>query len=488
MNAFRRALAGLGGFLTSLAYYEAAKQSSRDRGYLPGEVVDARVDLSQCSRHELVRKSRYWEHNDGICNRAADIWEQYLVGPYGFAYTPATSSPEFNALATEAWERWSEFADLSSRMDVGQLQSLCAYRMFWDGEISILKTRGESGRPRIQLIECQRIASPTQAPTPETIHDGVRVDRYGRPVSYFIRDSFDGDEYVERPAEAVIRIFEPSRVGQLRGVPILSPVLNTIQDLEDLQTLEMRAAKSAAKRVWHVKRKTGTAPDIERMRRERATLAGSTSTGTSTSENRDTYFSRALGGETTFTETDEDVKLLESQRPSVAVQSYWDFLINKVCTGSGIPRLLVLPQSMQGTVTRADLDAAAAFFRSRSVGLTKAFRQVYVYVIGAEMQFNRDLARLAPKDWYRVNVRPPRSVNVDVGRNSSAMISELAAGSLSFESVMGDAGADWRQHLRQRAIERRYIRDLAKEFDLDPQEIAESPESTPHTEEVQVPA
>lgn len=478
MNVFRRALAGVGGFLQSLAYWEAAIPASRDRGYLPGQVVDAHVDLSQCSRHELVRKSRYWEHNDGICNRMADVWEQYLVGPRGFAYTPATSSREFNEVATEAWNKWSEFADLSSRMHVGQLQSLAACRFFWDGEISILKTRGESGRPRVQLIECQRIGNPI-ASIGESIYDGVRVDKNGRPVSYFIRNSIDGDDYAERPAEALIRIFEPSRPGQLRGVPLLAPVLNLIQDLSDLQTLEMRAAKSAAKRVWHVKRKGGEAPDIARMRRERATASGSTSTGGTTLENRDVYFHRVLGGETTFTETDEDVRLLESQRPSVAVQSYWDFLISTICAGAGIPRLLVLPQSMQGTVTRADLDVAATFFRSRSAVLLEAFRQVYVYVIGAEMQFNRDLARLAPKDWNRVNVRPPRAVNVDVGRNSNAMISELAAGALNFEEVLGDAGVDWRDHFRQRAEERRYIRALASEFGIEPNELAEFPNATP---------
>lgn len=472
MNPLRKAAGWVAQKLLTFAEWEAAKiGGNRDRGYLPGYVQDSRLDLDQASRDELVRKSRYWEKNDGICNRLADIWDQYTVGPRGLVHTPASSNPEFNALATEAWSRWSEFPDLSSRMTLGAIQSLTSYRWFWDGEISILKTRGSTGRPRIQLIECQRIATPTGAVS-EDIHDGVKVDSNGRPVSYFIQNSFRGDEFAERPAESVIRIFEPSRPGQLRGFPVLASVLNTIQDLDDLQKLEMRAAKDAARRVWGVKRKGAAPANISELRRERLNITGQTSTGTATTESRDTYFRKVLGGETAYMEPDEEMEMFASQRPSEAVRDYWDFLISKICAGAGIPRLLVLPKPMQGTVTRADIDAATSFFRSRSSVLIKAFTDVYIYVIGAELQTNPAMARVAPPDWYRVNVRPPKCANVDVGRNSSAMIGELEAGTLTYESVMGDAGEDWRSYLRQRAEERRYIRDLATEYDLDPQEIA----------------
>lgn len=472
MSFLRKAAGFVARRLAAFAEWEAGRiGGNRDRGYLPGFVQDAVEDLDQASRDEMVRKSRYWEKNDGICNRCADIWEQYTVGSRGLVHTPASSSPEFNAVAADAWSRWSQFPDLSSRMDLASVQSLTSYRWFWDGEISILKTRGSTGRPRIQLIECQRIATPHDA-VGDDIHDGVQVDANGRPITYFIQNSFRGDVFAPRPAEAVIRIFEPSRVGQLRGFPILAPVLNDVHDLDDLEKLEMRAAKDAARRVWGVKRKGASAGDISALRRERLNLTGQTSTGTATTESRDTYFRKVLGGETAYMEPEEEMELFASTRPSDAVREHWDHVISKICAGAGIPRLLVLPKSMQGTVTRADLDAAAAFFRSRSAVLIKAFTEVYIYVIGAELRTNVKLASLAPPDWFLVNVRPPKGANVDVGRNSSAMIAELEAGTLTYESVMGDAGEDWRAYLRQRAEERRFIRDLATEFDLDPQEIA----------------
>jgi len=472
VNAIQRAASWAATKLIALAQWEGARQYSRDRGYIPGNIQDARLDLDKMSRTEMVRKTRYWEKNSGICNRCADIWEQYTVGPRGLVFTPATSSVEFNTLAAESWSRWSEFPDISSRMTLGQIQSLTAYRWFWDGEISILKTRGATGRPRIQLLECDRIADPDKNPNQSSTHDGVMVDQNGRPVSYFIRDKFSDASVREIPAEFLIRIYEPSRPNQLRGFPLLAPVLNVIQDLDELCTLEMRAAKSAARVVWGVNKKGG-AFDPTTLRRERLSLTGATSSGTATTEARNNYLRDVLrGAETVALEEGEEMKLYTSSRPSVAVQEFWDHLISIVCAGCGIPRLLVLPKSMQGTVTRADLDVSAAFFRSRSAVLIDAYRKVYEYVIGTETQTNPRLAMLAPADWMRVNVRPPKSPNVDVGRNSSAMISELEAGVLTYETIMGDSGEDWRDYLRQRAIERRYIRDLAEEFDVDPQEIA----------------
>lgn len=468
MNLFRR-LAGWASAV--LARWEGAQRHPRDRGFIPGQYADAREDLDQFSRTELVLKSRYWEKNDGFTLRCADVWEQYTVGPKGLVFTPATSVPEFNALVTEGWNRFCELPDVSSRLSMGQLESLASYRWFWDGEISILKTRGASGRPRIQLIECQRIGNPDTAGANDSVHDGVRVDAKGRPLSYFIRDGFSDSSFREVPAEFVIRIFEPSRPGQLRGFPITSAVLNTIQDLDELQALEMRGAKDAGSRVWKFKRKGGTL-DPMAFRKERIGLAGATSTGAQTTEQRDANFKRVVGGETVAMDIDEDMELFQSNRPSVAVQDYWDFLISKICIGIGIPRMLVLPKSLQGTVARAELDVSAAFFRSRSAVLIEAFRQVYIYWLGSEIQTNAALAKLAPKDWQKVNVRPPKTPNVDVGRNSGAMISELEAGTLTYESIYGESGEDWREQFRQRAIERAEVKALAEEFDIEPQEIA----------------
>ncbi len=133
---------------------------------------------------------------------------------------------------------------------------------------------------------------------------------------------------------------------------------------------------------------------------------------------------------------------------------------------------------MQGTVTRADLDVANAFFRARSAVIACAMRQLYLWCMEYAVKYDRALDG-TPKDgsWNKAIVRPPRAVNVDVGRNSAAILAELEAGTRTFQDIYAENGEDWRQQLRQKAEERAYIHELVKEFAakgqvIDPNEIA----------------
>src|SRR5690606_2372766 len=137
----------------------------------------------------------------------------------------------------------------------------------------------------------------------------------------------------------------------------------------------------------------------------------------------------------------------------------------RICAGVGISKLLAYPYSMQGTVTRADLDVMAGFFRSRSEVLASVFAEVRNYVLGWEIPNNIQLAD-PPADWRSVVVRPPRSVNVDVGRNSSAMIAEYDAKLRSAEDIFAELGHDYRDKFRQIAKEEALKVELETEFKL----------------------
>ena len=79
-----------------------------------------------------------------------------------------------------------------------------------------------------------------------------------------------------------------------------------------------------------------------------------------------------------------------------------------------------------------------------------------------------------PADWEQVHIQPPRAVNVDVGRNSAAMLSELKAGTRTYQDVLAETGCDWRAKLRQKAAEAQYIRQLAQDYGVTEAEIADA--------------
>ena len=482
--------------------FEAAQKSmSRSDGTWWFRPQDARLDFTATDRETILEKSRGFERNNPIANRLADIFEQYTVGPNGLQIIPASTDEDWNQRHTRSWQRWQNYCDLTSLFNFATLQSLVARTWFFDGEVFILKTYGQetiraAGRPsrypRIQLIEAQRVKTPPDWVDKEGVQiiDGVEIDitpgRKGRPIGYHVRDlTADGKEtYTRYDAAQIIHVFEPHRPGEYRGRPFLTPVLNILHDLDDLHKFEMGAAKEAGKVANIVETATGEMPstaDIVRDRVSRTTQDGS---GNNVTQERTTFLQKIFGPSTYALKKGEKFSQFKSERPSVTTQAYWDYLTAQVCAGVGISKLLVFPYSVQGTVTRADLDIAAGFFRSRSGLLAWAFKQIYLWFTEWAVLNERESSDPpgagmdGDKSYRECSYRAPRSVNVDVGRNSQAMLAELKAGTRTYDSVYSELGLDWRAELRQRAKEAKFIHQLAKEMSSDgdaitPGEIAD---------------
>lgn len=463
-GGFRRAL--LRGLARVLNVYEGGIRWSRARSYIPGEVRDARIDADQATRSELVRKARYFEANSALVNRLADLFEQYTVGPFGLAIIPSSSDEEWNVLAAQWIEQWSRYPDLSSLMSWGTLQSLIARTWFVDGEVFILKTRGDKAPyyPRLQLIESHRVQTPWNLSRQEgkSIYDGVEFDGRGRPIAYHVLDGTAWDGSFRRiPADSIVHVFEPSRPGQMRGLSFLYPVMNDLHDLQDLELLEMQAAKDAAETTKVVKTTTGDAPEADWSAETTDDETGSVQ-----------YYKNVFGATTKVLGPGDTFEQFSSNRPTVTQQWYWRYLTEKVCVGVGIPLAMVMPESLQGTVYRGVLDMATAWFRARSAVLATAFSDIITYVIEQGAMIDRRIAN-RPADWRMFVARPPKSPNVDVGRNSSAMLAELRSGVRTLHDIYSETGDDWKTKVRQRANEIAYIRKVAESAGVPASELSD---------------
>jgi capsid protein len=446
-------------------YGDPLWQRSQRSWLTDATLQDMRLDYDKASRQDIVSKARRWERKNAIVQKLCDVFEQYTVGDGGIVFTPASGSDLFNTRATEEWDGWCKNCDLTSRANFATVQSQVARNWFIDGEVFIFKTTGKSGRPRIQLIDSHRVKTPESMAKEEgkTVCDGIGLDANQRPVIYYVQE---GKEYKAIPSDKMVHIFEPSRIGQYRGLSFLHAVLNDIHDLDDLQQLEMLAAKACAEPANIFTSETGEVDISEVLRTGRSSVTNDGDT-----ERRTDYYKEAIGGRTLVLKPNEKFEQHKNDRPSVASQQYWDYLTSKICAGCGISKLLVMPWSMQGTVTRADLDSQAAFFRSRSQTLITGFTDIYETAIGGMVA--------KPSDWKKVNARPPRSVNVDVGRNSNAVIAELQEGLRTYEDIYGELGYDWRERVTQLAKERAFIAKLAAQYGLTVEDIIRSTQKEP---------
>lgn len=430
--------------------FDGATQSP-GRSYIPHTVQSARFEISASSRMEIVRKSQWFEENNALLNRMADLFECYTVG-CGLQLNPASSSPEWNKTAKGWLEGWAQYCDNASLQSFGCLQGLMARKWFVDGEIFIALVNGESNRPRLQLIETHLVATPPDLKHMEgkTVIDGIQIDERGRPIGYYIAEEDARGKKIWRspkPAELVIHLFEPTRPGQYRGLPFCYPVINILHDLEELMRLEMKRAKDAAEITNVVKTKTGEMPNAESLIKQAFTQSRTLSTGQDATEQKQAWYRESIGGRTVALYRGDELEQFKSETPSVATREYWKLLMEWGTAGTGVPFCLCFPESMQGTVYRGALDMAALWFSVRSEVIQYALRRIYQTHVMKWAIKNVAELRNPPPDWHKVTIRPPRAPNVDVGRNSAAMLAELAVGATNLERIFAPLGLDWREEL-----------------------------------------
>jgi len=448
-----------------------------DRSYLWSYVTDARFDANQATRYEMVRRIRYFEENSPLVQRLCDVFEQYVVGANGLILSPDSSDENWNLAAKDWWDEWGIYPDLVSLQNWAILQSLIARTWFIDGEVFILLTRSENPpyRPRIQLFEGHRVGTPPSLASQEgkTIVDGVEIDWKGRPVAYWIQTGLDAREYTRIDAQYIIHIFEPSRIGMYRGITHFYAVLNTLHDLDDLARMEMMKAKDAAETTGIIKTPTGeVVDDATEFDREIDSADPWAQQGQQNPLAE--YYKRIFGPTKKVMKIgDEYENAPPVNNPTTAQQWYWRYIAEQICNGVSIPITLVYPDSIQGTVLRAVMDAANAQFRSRSSVLGAAFKRVWAYVIGTGSTQDRRISG-KPADWLKLGVRAPRAVNVDVGRNSSAMLAEWLAGVRTLRDICAETGDDWKDIIAQKAREIAAIKKVAKDAGVEPNEVSDA--------------
>ncbi len=456
-----------------VGFHESAQRYSPDRGRMPGLDRDAHLDLTQWDVAEQRRKAKYFEANTDLVPAMASVFEQYTVGSSGLRIAAASSSPEYNAIANEILSEWWDFAEINSPRNFSETLSLCAWTWFVQGEVFLLKTFGESYFPRIQVIEPHRVYSDRFGDN-DRIIDGIEVNKNGRPIAYHVATGLDASETRRIQAPAIVHICEPSRSGQLRCGPMFSNVMGKLQDLEQIQRNYMRASKISSGLSAIFKTRDKQIP-ADTARANRMSVSARTNTNVATTENRERNVRAAAGAEILALFPDEEILFPQNNNPTSQQQDFVDRLVAQVCIGAGIPPQLVVPKSLQGTVTRADLDRSAAMFRMRSGVLQKAARNVRNWVMDDAHNYDKRLAGVEiPKDWYKCTVRPPRQVNVDVGRNSSALIAEYSAGFRTLESITMELGEYEDEVIESRAKTARKIQDAAKKYGVTPESISDA--------------
>jgi lambda family phage portal protein len=193
-----------------------------------------------------------------------------------------TLAEAVNESIEEAFEEWScgERCHTGGTLHFADLERAAFGSIFEAGEVFIRLHRREFGDSRIplslELIEPERLADDYAQPGPISIGSqmrmGVEVDRFFRPVAYWIKTAhpgeirFSGDTTakIERiPAEDIFHLRIVDRWPQTRGEPWMHSVARKLNDIDGYTEAEIVAARSAASYMGFIESDNADDPNAE---------------------------------------------------------------------------------------------------------------------------------------------------------------------------------------------------------------------------------
>lgn len=412
------------------ARYDAAEAWSPLRSNLQSTVQDVNRDLSRASRRELMRKARHWYQNSGLVRGVIERIVSFTVGT-GIVPVAASSDAAWNEMANKAWQGWVPYADLTGRDNLYKLQEIAARSMFVDGEVFTLLTYGDSGRPRLQLVESHRIAD--QSTTATDNHDGITFDAVGRPSSYRICRTDDvAGPAISRPSDSVVHHLFRERPQQEKGVTILSAALLTSHDLHDIIALEKIAVKDAASKTDIIKTASGE------LDPEDVAIAGGIETTDANGVTATKFYREVFGPEAKVLKHGDEFTPYVPSRPGPAWNGFVEFLVNLICISTGFPPSVLVNFKMGGADSRRDVATAQRLIERFQADLCHQWQRVWEYVIQDEI--DRGMLPPPPADWRNVSWQTPRAITLDYGREAMQDREDVKAALMTRREYWGRYG------------------------------------------------
>lgn len=186
-----------------------------------------------------------------------------VVG-YGLQMSPAINASVLGLTpeAAEAWQQktraeWDLWAkskdcDAGRRMTFGQLNGLALESSFVNGDLFTALPRNViAGQPydlRIQLIEADRIRTPSSESSNKKVQGGILLGNYGESVAAFIHSDYESTDFVKVPffgdngTPLLLQLAQDwERPDQVRGVTIFAPIMEVLANIDRYNKAELMA-------------------------------------------------------------------------------------------------------------------------------------------------------------------------------------------------------------------------------------------------------
>lgn len=216
-----------------------------NRGNTP--IRSEEIELSGFDRDRLISAALEFRRNNPVVASISRLRKADVVGR-GIHPQASTGNTELDQQIQSRWEEYAREPEITGQMDLRELQQQMVDALLFYGDCGLLFTNQDG---RVQFIDGSRIANKlggyTSSETSE-YQNGVKVDQMGRPSAYLVGNRVYGLVRDQKPVPAAnfLPFFRRVRPIQYRGIPELAPILNTLQDCNEYDNIEMISAKVAA--------------------------------------------------------------------------------------------------------------------------------------------------------------------------------------------------------------------------------------------------
>ena len=323
------------------AGYDAA-EDSRHQPRLPWNRTVGRDEdsmVGKYDRNKLRQKCRNLRRNDSI---TAGICERFSDNVVGGGITPQakTSDGAWNEKAESLWANWSKVCDVRQRVTMTQIQKLMVEERLISGDLGFVMTDGG----QLQPIEGERIVTPSKMEKLGNIVDGVKISpKTGIALGYYVfgrdaRGAVDpsSKNYDFVPSKNFIYYMKPNRFDQVRGIPELAPVVNSVQYVHDLQLATLEKAKMDSYNAWFITRDNPSGPGNLGARNSSKGVDANT-------------YENQLSGKTIYGKTGDSAVSLASNTPNPQYVAFMEKSLRIIGSALGLPYEFVLLDFSKGS-------------------------------------------------------------------------------------------------------------------------------------------
>ena len=292
-------------------------------------------------------------------------------------------SDKWEAVSEREWRLFAESKDCDAArtLNFAEMTSLVFRQALENGDSVVVLPRinriNQAYSLRIQIIESDRVSNPNGAVDTNEIRGGVKKNSFGAPISYFIQNNHPGDIFrakkdIWTEVEAyggntglknVIHIFKTLRAGQTRGIPYLSPVIETLKQISNLTENELQASVVAGIFTVFIKSETGDLP---------APMQPTSEVGGTSSD--DDY--RLGNGAIVGLAPGEDIDIADPKRPSDSFDPFFSAIVQQIGIALELPYEVLMKRfTASFSAARAALLEAWQFFRVSRKWLVDNFCQ-----------------------------------------------------------------------------------------------------------------